>query len=75
MDYFYSAFHRMTVNVRDKLLILLLSSFCYQDDCNDRLNKNDVNLSKIFLILCTIPPDVVSMSVDLPVKYPVFPNI
>ena len=37
--------------------------------------KDEVILSKIFPIISTIPPDVVLMSVDLPVKYLLFPNI
>jgi len=37
--------------------------------------KDEVILSKIFPIISTIQSDVFLMSVDLPVKYLLFPNI
>jgi hypothetical protein len=54
----------MALHMRDRLLLLLtllvlLSSFCYQDKCEEHLGTNDANLSKVFLILRRIRQDVV----------------
>jgi hypothetical protein len=56
------------------IIIIIIISLLSRK-CDDRLDKNGVNQSKIFLIISRISPDVVLMSVDLPVKYPLFPII